>query len=138
MVSLTGIFNQSLVNGIFPSDWKLAKVTPIFKNGFKSDLNNYRSISVIPTVAKIFEKNIFDQLYHHLNENGLLNNGQSGLRSLHSTLTAFLETNDSWCVYIDRGLFNGVIFIDLKKAFDTTDREIILKKLLSTTLIKTP
>ena len=116
----------------------MAKVTPIFKNGSKSDLNNYRPISVIPTVAKIFEKNIFDQLYHHLNENGLLNNGQSGLRSLHSTLTALLETNDSWCVNIDRGLLNGVIFIDLKKVFDATDHEIIVKKILSTTLIKTP
>ena len=51
-LSLTGIFNQSLVTGIFPSDWKMAKVSPIFKNGFKSDLNNYRPISVIPTVAK--------------------------------------------------------------------------------------
>ena len=47
--SLTGIFNQSLVTGIFPSDWKMAKVSPIFKNCFKSDLNNYRPISVIPT-----------------------------------------------------------------------------------------
>ena len=127
--SLTGIFNQSLVTGIFPSDWKMAKVSPIFKNGSKSDLNNYRPISVIPTVAKIFEKIIYDQLYQYLNENGLLNSGQSGFRSLHSTLTALLETNDSWCVNIDRGLLNGVIFIDLKKAFDAIDHEIILKKL---------
>ena len=67
--SLTGIFNQSLVTGIFSSDWKLAKLSPIFKNGFKSDLNNYRPISVIPTVAIIFEKIIYDQLYHYLNEN---------------------------------------------------------------------
>ena len=129
--SLTSIFNQSLVTGIFSSDWKLAKVSPIFKNGSKSksDLNNYRLISVIPTVAKIFEKNIYDQLYQYLNETGLLNSGQSGFRSLHSTLTALLETNDSWCVNIDRGILNGVIFIDLKKAFDTIDHEIILKKL---------
>ena len=54
---LTGIFNQSLVTGIFLSDWKMAKVSPIFKNLSKSDLNNYRPLSVIPTVAKIFEKN---------------------------------------------------------------------------------
>ena len=127
--SLTGIFNQSLVTGIFPSDWKMAKVSPIFKNGSKSDLNNYRPISVIPTVAKIFEKIIYDQLYQYLNENGLLNSGQSGFRSLHSTLTALLETNDSWCVNIDRSLLNGVIVIGLKKAFDTIDHEIILKKL---------
>ena len=84
-----------------------------------SDLNNYRPISVIPAAAKTFEKIIYDQLYYHLNENGLLNNCQSGFRFLHSTLTALLETNDSWCVNIDGGLLNGVIFIDLKKAFDT-------------------
>ena len=93
-----------------------------------TDLNNYRPISVISTVAKIFKKKIYDQLYQYLNENGLLNSGQSSFRSLHSTLTALLETNDNWCVNIDRGLLNGVIFIDLKKAFDTIDHEIILKK----------
>ena len=127
--SLTGIFNQALVTGIFPSDWKMAKVSPIFKNGFKSDLNNYRPMSVIPTVAKIFEKIIYDQLYQYLNDNGLLNSGQSGLRSLYSTLFALLETSNNWCVSIDRGLLNGVIFIDLRKALDTIDHEIILKKL---------
>ena len=52
-----GIVNQSLLTGIFPSDWKLAKVSPIFKNGSKSNLNNYRPISVISAIAKFFEKN---------------------------------------------------------------------------------
>ena len=139
-LSLTGILNQSLVTGIFPPDWKLAKVSPTFKNESKSDLNNYWPISVFPTVAKIFEKVIYDQLYHYLsNENGLLNSGQSRFPSLRRTLTGLLDTNDNWCDNIDRGPLNGVIFIDLKKAFDTIDHEIILKKnLLSTALIKTP
>ena len=112
---LTGIFNQSLVTGIFLSDWKLDKVSPIFENGSKSDLNNYRPISVIPAVAKIFEKNYLclEQLYQYLNEDSLLNSGQSGFPSLHSTLTSLLETNDSWCVNIDRGLLNGVIDCNL-------------------------
>ena len=127
--SLTCIFNQSLLTGIYPSDWKLAKVTPIFKNGSKSDLNNYRPISVIPAVAKIFEKIIYNQLYNYLNVNDLLTSCQSGFRSLHSTLTALLETSNNWCVNVDKGLLNGVIFIDLKKAFDTIDHEIILQKL---------
>ena len=61
--SLTGIFNQSILTGIFPCDWKLAKVSPIFKNGSKSDLNNYWPISVIHAIAKIFEKIVYDQLY---------------------------------------------------------------------------
>ena len=85
---------------IFPSDWIMAKVSPILK----PDLNNYRPISVIPTVAIIIEKIIYNQLCKYLNENGLLNSGQSGFRSLHNTLAAFSETNDNWCVNIDRGL----------------------------------
>ena len=56
----------------------------------------------------------------------------------YSTLTALLETNDNWCVNIDKGLFNGIIFIDLKKAFDTIDLEKFEKNLLSMALIKTP
>ena len=61
--------------------------------------------------------------------NDLLTSCQSGFRSLHSTLTAWLETSNNWCVNVDKGLLNGVIFIDLKKAFDTIDSEIILQKL---------
>ena len=64
---LMGIFNQSLVTGIFPSEWKMAKVSSIFKNGSTSELNNYRPISVIPTIAKIFKKIIYDQQYQYLN-----------------------------------------------------------------------
>ena len=127
--SLTCIFNQSLLTGIYPSDWKLAKVTAISKNGSKTDLNNYRPISVIPAVAKIFEKIIYDHLYNYINVNDLLTSCQSGFRSLHSTLTALLETSNNWCVNVDKGLLNGVIFIDLKKAFDTIDHEITLQKL---------
>ena len=58
------------------------------KNGSKSDLNNYRPIYIVPAVAKSFEKILYDQLYHCLNENGLLNSCQSGFLSLHNTLRA--------------------------------------------------
>ena len=71
----------------------------------------------------------YDQLYNYLNVNDLLTSCQSGFRSLHSTLTALLEASNNWCVSVDKGLLNGVIFIDLKKAFDTIDHEIILQKL---------
>ena len=72
--SLTSILNQSISVGIFPIDWKLARVSPVFKKGKKSDLNNYRPISVIPIVAKIFEQIIYNQLYKYLNDNSLLAN----------------------------------------------------------------
>ena len=54
--SLTAIFKKSILTGIYPTEWKTARVTPVFKKGVKSDLNNYRPISVIPVVSKVFEK----------------------------------------------------------------------------------
>ena len=127
--SLTAIFTKSIITGIYPTEWKMARVTPVFKKVEKSDLNNYRPISVIPVVSKVYEKNVYDQLYQYLNDNQLLSSCQSGFRSLHSTLTALLEATNSWSVNIDNGFLNGVVFIDLKNAFDTIDHEIILRKL---------
>ena len=77
----------------------------------------------------MFEKIIYDQFFAYLNGNDLLVSCQSRFRSLHSTLTSLLEASNSWSVNIDNGLINGVIFIDLKKAFDTIDHKILLKKL---------
>ena len=94
--SLCTIFNQSIVSGIFPDEWKLSKVIPLFKQGNRSDLNNYRPISVIPVVAKVFERIIYDQLYNYLTIHKLISRHQSVFRPLHSTVTALLEATDSW------------------------------------------
>ena len=118
---LTKIFKSCLNQGIFLSERKIAKVTPIFKKCAKSDLSNYRPISVLTLVSNIFEKIIYQQLYDYLNGNKLLSNYQSGFRSLHSTSTALLEATNNWSIKIDNGLLNGVTFIQLKKAFDTID-----------------
>lgn len=89
--SLCIIFNSSINTGIFPDEWKCSKVIPLFKQGERSDLTNYRPISVIPVVAKVFERIIYNQVYAFLVDTNVLSNNQSGFRCLHSTVTALLE-----------------------------------------------
>ena len=86
--AITHILNQSFRIGSSPSEWKCARVTPIFKGGDKTCMENYRPISVIPILAKIMEKVAYDQAIKYLSENKILSDCQSGFRSLHSTETA--------------------------------------------------
>ena len=127
--SLTYIFNLSILTGVFVDNWKDARVIPIHKEGDRRTLGNYRPISILPIVSKVFEKEIFKQLYKHLNENNLISKFQSGFRPGHSTITALIQMCDNWYENMDNGKLTGVVFIDIRKAFDSIDHDILLKKL---------
>ena len=121
---LTLVINQMLSNGIFPDDLKIAKVIPLFKKGDQSLLNNYRPISLLPSISKILERIIFNQIHTYFSTNDLYYSGQYGFREKHSTQMAALELID-----IDAGSVPIAIFIDLSKAFDTLDHNILISKL---------
>ena len=117
--SLCQIFNLSLSKGTFLDSWKIACVKLIFKEGSTDSKRNYRPISVLPIVSRLFKKIIFNQLYSNLGNK--LYTGQSGFRALQSVLTCFPKSTHDWCLNKDAGKYTSTIFVGLKKAFDTVD-----------------
>ena len=127
--SLAQLFNLSLSTGRFPDSWKMARVAPIHKKGPKDDRSNYRPISVLSVISCLIEKLVFGQLYSYFDRNKLTPCKQSGFRSLHSVLKCLLRCTNDWYMNIDRGEYTAALFIDLKKAYDTVNHEILLAKL---------
>ena len=116
-------------SGIFPDSWKLARVNPIFKGGSTEDRSNCRPTSVLPVLSRQFEKFIYDQLCEYLASNKLLSKDEYCFRNMHSVVSCLLNCTNDWYVISDRGKYTAVIFIDLKKAFDTVDHHILLNKM---------
>ena len=127
--SITFIINESITSGIFPSVWKNAKVKPLYKSGAKDEVNNYRPISILPTLSKIIEKWTHMKLMSYLNQHQLLTQKKSGFRSGHSTETSLIHMTDNWLQAINDGNIVGCVLVDFRKAFDLVDHNLLLQKL---------
>ena len=125
---LSSIINHSLLTGCFPDCMKLANVCPIFKSGDSSLIENYRPISVLSCFSKVFEKIMFNRLVSYLNRLNIINPNQYGFRKNHSAYMALLDLHDKITEAWDKNEFAIGISIDLSKAFNTINHDILLKK----------
>ena len=123
------IFENILETGIFPDQWKEANVTPVHKKNDKQIISNYRPISLLPILAKVFERIIFKNLYNYLTDNKLLTKNQSGFRPGDSCTNQLLSLVHEIHESFDRNLEVRSIYLDMSKAFDKVWHEGLIFKL---------
>lgn len=126
---LCDLFNASLQHSIVPNMWKEAHVTAVFKKGDASLPSNYRPISLLNTVEKVFERLIFKHVYNHLRDNRFLTPVQSGFVPGDSTVNQLVSIYDTFCKALDNGLEVRVVFFDISKAFDKVWHQGLLRKI---------
>lgn len=126
---LSYIFNLSVILGVYPSKLKISKITPIYKSDDETDPSNYRPISLLSNFNRIFEKLLYFRMKEFIDKNNLLYSSQYGFRKSHSTEHAVLDIVEDILRNMDKRYFSCGVFIDLKKAFDTVNHEILLDKL---------
>ena len=126
---LTHIINNSIRNNMFPTEWKTARVCPIPKVKFPVELKDYRPISVLPVLSKVFEKIILKQLLTFIDSNNIYSPNQSGYRKGHSSTTLILKLRDDIQRALNKSEVSISVFADYSKAFDTVHYKHLIEKL---------
>ena len=126
---LADLFNLSFMTGVFPSVLKTAKVVPVFKKDSKLNYGNYRPVSLLSNIEKILEKLMYKRLYAFLDYNNIIYDLQFGFRQQHSTSHALINITENIRKALDDGNIGCGVFVDVQKAFDIVDHQILLAKL---------
>ena len=127
--AVTKLFNISLRRGELPSEWKHALITPIPKTSERSNVSNYRPISLLPILSKVLERHVHSLLLKHLCSTDPISNSQFGFLKGRSTTGALVTAINDWHTRLDNGLDVCVVFFDLKKAFDSVPHIALLRKI---------
>ena len=126
---ITHIVNLSITSGVVPNDMKMARIKPLYKKNSPLDVGNYRPVSILSIVSKILERSVHTQLSEFLCENNILFELQSGFRDKYSTDTCLIHLLDYMRDNNAKGPYTGMVMMDLQKAFDTVDHNILCHKL---------
>ena len=125
----TILFNKSIQEGVVPQDWKIAKVTSIYKKGDRSLPDNYRPVSLTSIICRILESIIRDNIDLYLTENNLLSKYQYGFRSGRSCTMQLIDALEQWTHALNEGTDTDIILLDFSKAFDSVSHKRLLNKL---------
>ena len=126
---VTTIFNLSLKNGELPTEWRVPAVNPIPKGTAKTEVSNYRPISLLSILSKLLEKHVHKLILDHMDSVSPLASQQWGFRSRWSTVSALIDATYNWAQAIDNGKEVCALFFDLRKAFDSVPHRLLLDKL---------